>query len=69
MDVDWSGFYPFKPNPSLEEYKKYNSEIYNKALEFSKTYMQLLHNLGLTDAAEYLLRRLGYLLARHSLAL
>ncbi len=45
MDVDWTGFFPFKSNPTLKDIKEKDQELYEIAMDFSKSYMKLLKNL------------------------
>ncbi|WP_286748100.1 ferritin-like protein [Roseivirga sp. UBA1976] len=44
--VDWGAMYNFRPNPKLSDYDK-GSAVYEKSLEFSKTYTALLKNINL----------------------
>ena len=45
LDVDWDAVHKFKPNPKLSDYPK-GSDLYNKTLEFNRTYMALLNNIN-----------------------
>ena len=44
IDVDWSAAYKMRPNPKMEDYKN-DPELYQKSLEFNKTYSKLLDNI------------------------
>ena len=43
--VDWNSVYNFRPNPRLSDYKK-GTDLYDKSLDFSKTYTKLLKNIN-----------------------
>jgi len=45
IDVDWGAVYNMMPNPKLAQYND-NHELKAKALEFNKTYAQLLKNIN-----------------------
>lgn len=45
--VSWTSVYNMKANPKMEDYKD-NRELYQKAIEFNKTYVTLLN--GINDA-------------------
>ena len=45
IDVDWSAAYKMRPNPKMEDYKN-DPGLYQKSLEFNKTYSKLLDNIS-----------------------
>lgn len=44
VEVDWTAAYNMRPNPKMADYPA-GSELYNKTLEFNRTYMALLKSI------------------------